>query len=318
MPKFRILHWSDSHNSAAPAGAAHDMNTLLQPDMFICTGDIVNNKYGDSIANNAPYDFWLVLGNHECITTEGTNVNPYDWSKQPTQSQKITAYFQPIIDAGLIDLQLDTVAPDATWWHKRFDSLKIDVVGIDCTLRSGTIAFNNHSSWFHSVLDNDREDGYGVIVVSHMPPSNVPLIDCDWTCQDFFRSFNGYPDTAGFEVFYAGVRATYNEMVNQANLGCNILAFICGHEHADGIMNAGTDTKFPMITIGSTIIDSYNDIYRNANLSNSLCPVTNLYEFDDEAKSLVCWRYGAEYAHTGARRFMFAYNYITHEFTSAV
>lgn len=309
MATFKMLHYSDTHNRANPIAAAHAVRSTLNPDSFINTGDIVNDKFEDSITNNEPNDYQLVLGNHDCILESGLDPNGYHWDEQPTQSQKISKYFTPLLNNN-VPMEFDT--ENATWWSYPYSDFKIMIVAIDCTVRGSLVTEQNQ--WLTDILEYCKQNDFSVIFASHMPPSNVPVISCSWTDPFYYSS--GYPDTTGFEAFYPAVRSTYTILCNAADNGLNVLAFINGHEHADGLFNAGNVVKFPMISIGSTIIDSYNDLYRVDNVSNSSCPVTNLYEFNDISKSLVCWRYGAEYAHSGARRFMFAYDYVTREYTS--
>lgn len=305
--KFRVLHYSDTHNMLYPTIAAHNLNTTLAPDMFVNTGDCVNDKYGDSISNNSPWNYYYVIGNHDAITSAGAVPPYYDWTKQPTQEQEYNMYMAPLT----VDVD---IAENTTWWSKYFANHNIMAIGINCTALGD--ALTAQSTWLDDILTDCLAGNMKVLFFSHMPPS-IAIQSGQWTNPTYYAPHNNHFDTAGFEAYYPFIQSSYTKLCNFADSGGKVLGFICGHEHADGISIGGTTAKFPIISVASTVFipdngslikDKYSDLYRDYNNTNSIkCPVTNLYEIDDD--SLVCYRYGAEWAHNGSRRYVFTYDY---------
>lgn len=289
-----IMHITDTHAYAAGIAAAATASGLAA-DAYVHTGDIVRDCYDDDTGGALDTKFCPVIGNHDAITREGTQVRPYyDWTQQPTQEQLRAKFFPNPSKYGI------ELADGGTWWKKDLDEMLL--LGLNFTARGE--AFSAQSEWLRAVLDACLHEGKPVVVASHDGNDSVGLsfVQCPWTAA--YWENTDYRD-ASFDELYPFIAASREMVQDFKTRGGTVLLWIYGHSHADGFSTTG---GFPQIVLGSTIADQYNDVYRSSGGRTGAC-VVNRYEIDLEAKSLTVYRLGADVTYTGRWRRMLAYNY---------
>lgn len=283
---MRVLHISDTHGYAAGTNDAMALASRLKVPV-IHTGDMVPDYYQQSVGYLDMGKILPVIGNHDAINESGTYPSVYNWHDKPSQAALREKFFDPYQNQGL-------TFPDsnATWWHKDMEGCR--VIGLDITALGADLA--NEVKWLGSVLNT-----MPTLVLAHIAPRNLAYSADGFTNAAYFSNASWYdPDVA---QIYPGVAQLSDAVFQHAELTGTPTAMLCGHEHADGaIVHRGV----PVITVGSVIQDTYNNVYRSQEAVTSRL-VANLVTFD--ATGLVVQRLGADSRPTGSRAKMWAYSY---------
>lgn len=290
----KILHISDSHGFALGMQDIVAFEKAYPVDMFVHTGDICQDYFEQDITYASPSNFALTLGNHDMILKQGIDLeNGNHWEMQPTQQQAYDKFFKNYYAANGI-----TIQPGKTWWYRDLGNVR--VLGLNsCTIGS---ALTEQAAWLNSMLDECMREKKSVAVFSHYADARDVVYPCSFTCERYY-SENGISGTN--EATYGGVSMFFNTVQSYYTRGLKVLGWFCGHEHADAIV---TSHGFPVVIIGSMIIDDYNDLYR-AYTGHTVRTLANLYEIDEELGVLRIFRIGADCKYSGAgRRLMLSYD----------
>lgn len=283
---MRVLHISDTHGYAAGTDDAMALASWLNVAV-VHTGDMVPDYHQQSIGYLDMNKILPVIGNHDAINESGTNPSGYNWHDKPSQAALRKKFFDPFPAQGL-------TFPDsnATWWYKDMEGCR--VIGLDITALGADLA--NEVKWLGSVLNT-----MPTLVLAHIAPRNLAYSADGFTNAAYFANASWYdPNVA---QVYPGVAQLSDAVFLHAELTGTPTAMLCGHEHADGaVVHRGV----PVITIGSVIQDTYNNVYRSQEAVTSRL-VANLVTFD--ATGLVVQRLGADSRPTGSRAKMWAYSY---------
>lgn len=290
---MRALHISDTHGYAAGTDDAMAIATSMGVPV-IHTGDMVPDYYQQDISYLDMDNILLVIGNHDAINESGTDPSGYNWHDKPSQAALREKFFDPFPAQGL-------TFPDsnATWWHKDMEGCR--VIGLDITALGADLT--NEVKWLGSVLNT-----MPTLVLAHIAPHNLAYSADGFTDAAYFANASWYdPNVA---QIYPGVAQLSDAVFLHAELTGTPTAMLCGHEHADGaIVHRGV----PVITVGSVIQDTYNNVYRSQEAVTARL-VANLVTFD--ATGLVVQRLGADSRPTGSRAKMWAYSYIENRVTA--
>lgn len=283
---MRALHISDTHGYAAGADDAMAIATSMGTPV-IHTGDMVPDYYQQDISYLDMANILPVIGNHDAISESGTDPSGYNWHDKPSQAALREKFFDPFPAQGL-------TFPDsnATWWHKDMEGCR--VIGLDITALGADLA--NEVKWLGSVLNT-----MPTLVLAHIGPRNLAYSADGFTDAAYFANASWYdPNVA---QIYPGVAQLSDAVFQHADLTGTPTAMLCGHEHADG---ATVHRGVPVITVGSVLQDTYNNVYRGQEAVTARL-VANLVTFD--ATGLVVQRLGADSRPTGSRAKMWAYSY---------
>lgn len=292
---MRALHISDTHGYAAGTSDAMALAASMGVPV-IHTGDMVPDYHQQSIGYLDMGKILPVIGNHDAINESGTDPSGYNWHDKPSQEALRKKFFDPFPTQGLIFPN-----STATWWHKDMEGCR--VIGLDVTALGADLA--NEVNWLGSVLNT-----MPTLVLAHIAPHNLAYSANGFTYAAYFANTSWY-DPAVAQI-YPGVDKLSDAVFRHAELTGTPTAMLCGHEHADGaIVHRGV----PVISVGSVIQDTYNNIYRSQEAVTSRL-VANLVTFDETG--LVVQRLGADSRTTGSRAKMWAYSYTDSRVTAIV
>lgn len=288
---LKILHWSDPHGSIAKVSQTKALADMMGVDANVCTGDLVPDYYEQDISSMNLDDTLFILGNHDVILQSGTNPTEYDWSKKPTMAQAYAKYFRKYAGKAF------TINENQTWWHREWSDKKIMMIGLDVQA-TGSDA-TTHMEWLGSKLQWAKGNGYSVIVLGHAPVSSLSCLRNSWLDRHYYTSLT--PDTSGFEGWYPFIRQSYNAVCDWADAGGNVAMWLTGHEHADSLFVGGNASKFPLVSVSSTVADRYSDLFRAADGTvNAVC--ANYMEYVPEESVLRMYRLGAGRSRNGTKR----------------
>lgn len=292
---MRAMHISDTHGYAAGTSDAMSLAASMGVPV-IHTGDMVPDYHQQSIGYLDMGKILPVIGNHDAINESGTDPSGYNWHDKPSQEALRKKFFDPFPDQGL-------TFPDsnATWWHKDMEGCR--VIGLDITALGADLA--NEVNWLGSVLNT-----MPTLVLAHIAPQNLAYSANGFTYAEYFA--NTSSDDHAVAHIYPGVDKLSDEVFRHAELTGTPTAMLCGHEHADG---ATVHRGVPVISVGSVIQDTYNNVYRSQEAVTSRL-VANLVTFDETG--LVVQRLGADSRTTGSRAKMWAYSYTDSRVTAII
>lgn len=309
---FRFAQWSDPHGYTNGADLTNALiGSIPNLDCTINCGDTVHQLFGDDISYAHLENSLFVLGNHERII----NFNGDFERNPPSQMELYQKFMQPYVNGWGVTINFSDYD---TWWYKDYQSSKVRVIGIDCCVHDALV--DKELDWLQSLLDESRKLGYAVLIASHeiTTASSPTVVDCNFTDRWYFeKSGAGWPDTSNAEL-YPLVDKAYKAVNDFANNGGRVIAWLYGHEHADGIMlSRGISNKYPHVIIGSTLIDRFNDTYRDNSTYNTSRACVNYFEYDDVLGSLRLYRFGADGCVGGQIRKMLVYDYVSESFVAS-
>lgn len=305
---MKIVHFSDSHwDESGVDNLRKAINDLKDYDLLLHTGDICPNCFEDSFSafEKLP-KFALTVGNHDMILRSALDPSGYRWEKQPTQEQAYNKFFKRIKN-------LVTIKENTTYWYKELKDCM--VIGIDYTARSDV--YYNEWYWLDSLLKRCLENDTPVFIASHaFGRYKIIKLNFDFTCYNYAKEILGaYPDTVGLYPFQ---QKAYDIVSSYADKGLRVIAWVHGHEHADIAMTSNNANKFPIIVIGSTLHDEWNDTIRTNNSDYKKDVVMNIYEWNKNSDSLKVTRLGANTCSSGCYRDVMGFDYRRKEYVSRV
>lgn len=309
---FRFAQWSDPHGYANGADLTNDLiKSIPQLDCAINCGDTVYQLFGDDVSYAHLENSLFTLGNHERIIEF---VGDFE-RNPPSQQELYVKFMQPYVNGWGVTINSGDYD---TWWYKDFDSARVRVIGIDCCVHDALV--NKESTWLQATLDVAKSKGFAVLLASHeiTTASSPTIVDCNFTNRWYFnKGGGGWPDTSNAEL-YPLVDLAYKTVNDFANNGGKVIAWLYGHEHADGILlSRGISNKFPHVVIGSTLIDKWNDTYRDNSTYNTSRACVNYFEYDEDLGSLRMYRFGADGCLGGQLRKMLVFDYESEKFVSS-
>lgn len=307
---MKIAHVTDSHEDITGLkSAANALTAVGDCDLIIHTGDISNNCFEDSINNAISLlpTYAAIIGNHDSILQKALDPAGYRWEIQPTLKQKYNKYFLNRTPENV------SIEKDKTWWYCNLKDVR--VIGIDYTTRGDD--YYDQWYWLESQLEDCERLDKPVFIASHaVSRKRIVRRESDFTAAKSLEYMldSMYPDTLGL---YPMQSKSYEIVVNHCDEhGLKVLAWIYGHEHADVLMTSDNNNKFPMIILGSSIHDPYNDVVRSNTPNYRDDAVVNVYEWSDDTDSLLITRYGECSCYSGCLRDFTAYDFDRSEFVS--
>lgn len=284
---IQLMHISDTHGYAEGTRDAVALSQRLGIPL-VHTGDMAWDLYGDDISYAYPKTMLFCIGNHDVWAK---NTHAYT-----EQTELYNTYYAPYAQARACV----QTAPD-TWWYK--DVAGVRIMSLDCLCSAEIMA--RQLSWMESALAGCE----WAIVLSHMPPRSFEAHACCLTCSTYYDGIF-ISDAEQHMTYTAGLKQLYDGLLPFKN---KILFELCGHEHADGL---GMAPDWPVSVVGSTIIDTYNDVERSTDTVQSRC-VANLMRIEPGENAAI-YRLGAIGRKTGARGRMVVFDYKTKSFRTEV
>lgn len=286
---IQLMHISDTHGFAEGTRDAVALSQRLGIPL-VHTGDMVLDHYGQDITYAYPGTMLFCIGNHD-VWTESL---PHQYVDQ---SKLYATYYAPYA-SGRDCVQ---TAPD-TWWCKDIEGVRL--ISLDC-LCDGSV-MTRQLTWLENVIAGCE----WCIVLSHMAPRSLQPHACCLTCSAYYSTTFVSPDEQDQMQYTPGLKQLYDALLPHKG---KILIELCGHEHADCL---GMAPDWPVSVIGSTLIDSYNNVYRSTDTVQNRC-VANLVRI---APGDFCaiYRLGAIGRTNGERGRMVVYDYKTKRFGAEV
>lgn len=286
---IQLLHISDTHAFAEGTRDAVALSRQLGIPL-VHTGDMVQDYYGQDITYAYPGAMLFCIGNHDVWTKT--------LPRQYTEQSKLYATYYAPYASGRNCVQ---TAPD-TWWYKDIENVRL--ISLDCLCDGSVMA--RQLTWLENVIAECE----WCVVLSHMPPRSLQPHACCLTCSAYYSTTFVSPENQGQMPYTPGLKQLYDALLPHKD---KILVELCGHEHSDCI---GMAPDWPVSVIGSTIIDSYNNVYRSPDTVQNRC-VANLVRIAP-GDFYAIYRLGAIGRTTGERGRMVVYDYKTKRFSTMV
>lgn len=299
----RILHVTDSHEYVNGINDAISLANYVKADLNICTGDIVQDYFEQSVTQGLLSNFACTIGNHDAILKAGTDPNGYHWEMRATPEQLYKKFVEPSISKTGISIE-----PNHTFWTKDISDA-IMVIGLNDTADDDEQALQKQM--LTEKLNVCRQDNRKAIIASHFMNYNCKVnLKCNFTCKSYFKNWNSATEPSLYRTTYKGIPENYEIIESYSDV---VLFTVHGHEHSDAIAFSNN----VHIVLGSILNDTYNNVGRtnDARVSRT---VANLYEISDEnPRYLVVYRLGANICKTGQIRSMVAIDLQTHDIVSS-
>lgn len=267
-----MLWFSDIH------GSQYNYNRLIEFKNYfneyiqasICTGDIVNNNYGDDFSYFTANDIMLVIGNHDVqdsTTGEHSHIGLEAYNK----------YFAPFISNWGVIQPNNAAIEGLCYYYKDFTDRGIRLIVLD------KMAWNSaQNTWLQGVLTDAKNNNLAVICANHYPANNTNLNrDCSF-CSLYTNEIGGMPVDA-INSIQSFIDDEHGEFICHIN----------GHTHADyyGIIDGTTQIS---ITIDCAYCnyDAWNDSDRVVGEKSADC--FNILSIDTYDKTLKLFRVGVD------------------------
>lgn len=310
--RLHFIHISDNHNGSF--GSAENFLDYCPAKFLINTGDLVNDKFSDGMANTiakatAPEKpVYLVLGNH-------------DYSHATSNQAVFNAFFGDDETEGTVNyhnVQAGGVATDKTYYSIDFATEKVRCIVLDMNdgwtdeelpslgpSNPGSTAGKMSETqirWFVSQLQDAKTNNYHVCVFIHTLPydadAHLRIHDfsdvLDSTALAVKSSLTFLPSIIDGFISGGSVQFSYNGTNYDFTFssGGHFVAWFCGHTHWDiaGWMKGHTD-QF-MINVCQPFAESYS--YQSTYDGDRLGVHWNYVTVDTGTNSLSVYRVGQQ------------------------
>lgn len=294
---FDLIQWSDTHQANTSINAAQTvLRTSNSIDAIVHCGDSAFRYFEDGIGALDLSGTLTVIGNHDAFTkNDDGSQNKY---KQPTQAQLYNRYMEPLVRQG-VECRSAT-----TWWRKKYADKGVVIIGVNDTLNEDALVEEQYAdvkAWLDDAYANDL----AVIMVRHSPTAYATVRPCNWTAlhaineeSTYVSEYHGwYPKTDRVTSLLVATRA-------------KVLCLLHGHDHWDSFQTIDKgDGMIPVIGIGSTYADGWNDVPRSTDARVKETYVLNHLRYDPTLNTLSVFRLGSDESTLGNARKMLVWSY---------
>lgn len=294
---FDLIQWSDTHQANQSINAAQTvLKTVNGVDAIVHCGDSAFRYFEDGIGALDLNGTLTVIGNHDAFTkNDDGSQNKY---KQPTQAQLYNRYMEPLVRQGA------ECRNATTWWRKKYADKGVVIIGVNDTLNEDALVEEQYAdvkSWLDDAYANDL----AVIMVRHSPTAYATVRPCNWTAlhaineeSTYISEYRGlYPKTDRVTSLLVATRA-------------KVLCLLHGHDHWDSFQTIDKgDGMIPVIGIGSTYADGWNDVPRSTDSRVKETYVLNHLRYDPTLNTLSVFRLGSDESTLGNTRKMLVWSY---------
>nr|DAU40583.1 MAG TPA: Acid sphingomyelinase-like phosphodiesterase 3b [Bacteriophage sp.] len=298
---FDLIQWSDTHQANTSINAAQAvLKTANGVDAIVHCGDSAFRYFEDGIGALDLNGTLTVIGNHDAFTknSDGSQ-NKY---KQPTQAQLYNRYMEPLVRQGA------ECRSATTWWRKKYADKGVVIIGVNDTLNEDALVEEQYSD-VKAWLDDAYANGLAVIMLRHSPTAYATVRPCNWTAlhaineeSTYISEYRGlYPKTDRVTSLLVATRA-------------KVLCLLHGHDHWDSFQTIDKgDGIIPVIGIGSTYADGWNDVPRSTDSKVKETYVLNHLRYDPTLNTLSVFRLGSDESALGNARKMLVWSYAKNE-----
>lgn len=265
-----MLWFSDIH------GSQYNYNRLIEFKNYfneyiqasICTGDIVNDHYGDDFSYFTANDIMLVIGNHD--VQDGTT-----GEHTHTGLEAYNTYFKDKISNWGVIQPENAATEGLCYYYKDFTDRGIRLIVLD------KMAWNSaQNTWLQGVLTDAKNNNLAVICANHYPASIVKDTKCSF-CSLYTDELGGMPTDL------------INSVESFINNGGEFICHLSGHTHADyyGIISGTTQISIT-IDCAYANYDAWNDSDRVSGEKSADC--FNILSIDTYDKTIKMFRVGVD------------------------
>lgn len=294
---FDLIQWSDTHQANTSIAAAQSvLKTANGVDAIVHCGDSAFRYFEDGIGALDLNGTLTVIGNHDAFTrNDDGSQNKY---KQPTQAQLYNRYMEPLVRQGA------ECRSATTWWRKKHSNKGVVIIGVNDTLNEDALVeeqYEDVKAW----LDDAYDNGLAVIMVRHSPTAYATVMPCNWTA---LHAINEEP------TYISEYRDWYPKTDRVTSLlvatRAKVLCLLHGHDHWDSFQTIDKGAgMIPVIGIGSTYADGWNDVPRSNDARVKETYVLNHLRYDPTLNTLSVFRLGSDESTLGNARKMLVWSY---------
>lgn len=294
---FDIIQWSDTHQANTSINAAQTvLRTSNGIDAIVHCGDSAFRYFEDGIGALDLSGTLTVIGNHDAFTkNDDGSQNKY---KQPTQAQLYNRYMEPLVRQG-VECRSAT-----TWWRKKYADKGVVIIGVNDTLNEDALVEEQYAdvkAWLDDAYANDL----AVIMVRHSPTAYATVRPCNWTALHAINEESTY--ISEYRDWYPKTDSVTSLLVATR---AKVLCLLHGHDHWDSFQTIDKgDGMIPVIGIGSTYADGWNDVPRSNDARVKETYVLNHLRYDPTLNTLSVFRLGSDESTLGNARKMLVWSY---------
>lgn len=299
-----LCHFSDIHADSENLGRikqfCDEYNEFI--DEIICTGDMVrDHATSDGVEDD--FSWWHENGGENILMSIGNHdtnvvVNGVSSWRGFGKINTYNKYFAPYVANWGVIQPTGASIYGKCYYYKDYLAYKIRIISLDCMYYD-----NEQNSWFSSILDDAKINGYSVIVLSHGLGKTGENIKCTYSPLTH-QAGAVITDTTEY-IYNANVHSRIDEFINNGGL------FICllgGHFHMDLFGNVSNTTNTQLFSIvdcaaqvpirdhayikGTRSQDSFNIIAIDTNLKLiKIFKVGYQYDVYMRRKGTLCYNY---------------------------
>ena len=255
VPELTLVHFSDiHHDTAALERIMAEIANIPNVDDVICTGDMVQNTYGE-IASWWNPNVLTVIGNHDTASYSG---GVYNWTALSV-ANRIAYYISPFENNWGINRP-----SGKSYYYKDYTTQKVRLIVLDGMLymASDTTEATAQTSWLSGLLDSAITAGLHVLIAIHAPSVGAMPLHCDFTKlnETVFPALTDCATPASIPNLIETKKAN----------GLNFIGYICGHWHQDGIYFPNNTKQLEYCITTANVVDTAqwqaNDQFRNTTM----------------------------------------------------
>lgn len=307
--RFHFIHLSDNHNTTF--ASASEFLDLCPADFLVNTGDLVADKFSDSVATtmaeatSPTKPVYLCVGNHD-VRMAPSQQDIFDKYIAPTNSHNGTSfaktYYHIDIDKGSNKFKCIFLNPYDGFTPEELSGGSMSNV-IDGKMTSEQIV------WFLQQLQDAATNGRNVCIFIHEVPAiyDGASIISEWcdkkqvnVNESTLANTNGNLSSTLLDIvdaFIEGTSYTYNDVPYNFSAVGKFVAWFAGHTHYDMV---GRVNGHP----NQLAVNVCRPNNANATADNSVSPLItwNYVTIDPAYRALTIYRVGQQQTVFGVKR----------------
>lgn len=295
---FILAHLSDTHaDSTATNRILADISAYGTVDDIICTGDMVSNTAG-SISSWWNPKVLTCIGNHDSATYNSST--GYNWTAL-SMAQRDAYYISPFKQNWGV-----THVDGQSYYYKDYASKHIRLIVMDTMLYmsdSTATEAAQQTAWLTNLLSGAIANGLHVIVATHAPYNDSPVVDCSFSRYGRERMMTLTDCYMATDVVEA--------IANAVGVGLNFVGYVVGHNHQDYIFKPNSTQTGFCVTCASMSKPQWQESDQDR---STLGDAYNIVRVDTEHTLVtITRRGGANRDNLGRKRVEICFNYSTGE-----
>ena len=307
IQRLRFLHVSDSHGSNI--GYADTLVDLIGADFLVHTGDMVLDKYSDSVADlqtkllAVTKPTFVTLGNHDCYQSSTlaqrfdkfiSPLNTHNGITSNTKTYYSVNYSTPKVKCIFLDQQdavADSSADMSTYIYGKMTSEQVN--------------------WFIGELQDALTNSLHVVVFLHVAPAYIEEENDEWFDAQPQRAndinflcdiVDAFINGTSFNVTHNG--STFTGTFATSGKFCG---WFNGHTHYDSVGTLDAHPKQHNVSIARPVKNK--DLNDGTYRENELGITLNYVTIDTNDRKVSVYRVGNQSTWQGTERTSFYYKY---------